>query len=86
VPVTHLASDYAADEVRIFSLLRDTAGFDPKVIFDIGASNGEWSRIISEVFPNAVYHLFEPLAAIRQTTSKPWNSTCKLTQTSFFIL
>jgi FkbM family methyltransferase len=36
-------------------------GFSPQVIFDIGASDGSWSKDIVEVFPNAEFHLFEPL-------------------------
>lgn len=39
------------------------AGFYPKVVYDIGASQGYWSALVSDqVFPNASYHLFEPLA------------------------
>lgn len=37
---------------------------DPKVIYDIGASMGHWTKKAKEVWPNAEYHLFdaEPLA------------------------
>lgn len=38
------------------------AGFHPEVIYDIGASTSRWSSRMIEVFPNATYHLFEPLA------------------------
>lgn len=41
-----------------------TLGFSPKCIFDIGASNGSWSWSMKEVFPDAVYHLFEPMAEV----------------------
>src|SRR5215813_150309 len=54
---------FAAHEVRIFSLLGN-AGFEPKVIFDVGAANGTWSALVHEVFPAALYHLFEPLAEV----------------------
>lgn len=37
-------------------------GFKPNLIFDVGASNGEWSARVVEVFPDSQYHLFEPLA------------------------
>lgn len=45
---------------KIFSRLAKK-GYQPQVIFDVGASNGCWSTIINEVFPNSQYHLFEPL-------------------------
>ena len=38
-------------------------GYRPSVIYDIGASDGKWSVTMSEVFPAASYHLFEPLTA-----------------------
>lgn len=37
-------------------------GFNPTCIFDVGASNGSWSNRISAIFPEASFHLFEPLA------------------------
>jgi FkbM family methyltransferase len=57
--------EFAENEVRVFSLLRDH-GFQPRVIYDIGAANGTWSALVSEVFPDASFHLFEPLAEIHQ--------------------
>ncbi len=39
-------------------------GFNPNCIFDIGAAGGQWSKIISSVFPEAQFHLCEPLADI----------------------
>ena len=40
--------------------LRDL-GLEVRHVFDIGASNGNWSRRVSEDFPNACFELFEPL-------------------------
>lgn len=37
--------------------------YHPNVVFDIGASTGFWSEMISTVLPEASYELFEPLAA-----------------------
>ena len=34
--------------------------FIPKIIFDIGASNGEWTKNCRKVFPYSNYFLFEP--------------------------
>ncbi|ADI39139.1 FkbM family methyltransferase [Waddlia chondrophila] len=38
-------------------------GFDPKIIYDIGAYHGLWSKNIQRVFPNAQFHLFEANAS-----------------------
>lgn len=35
-------------------------GFAPKVIHDVGAARGEWSRLAHSIFPNARIHAFEP--------------------------
>jgi FkbM family methyltransferase len=45
-------------------------GFSPSCIYDIGASNGSWSWSMKEVFPDATYHLFEPLAEIHPPYAK----------------
>jgi FkbM family methyltransferase len=49
-------------ERQIFTILRD-AGFKPKNIVDIGASNGDWTRCCLPIFPTANYQLYEPLYA-----------------------
>lgn len=36
-------------------------GYTPGCVFDIGAASGWWSSIMSDVFPDANYELFEPL-------------------------
>ena len=36
-------------------------GLDLRLFFDVGASNGAWSRRVSEDFPEASFELFEPL-------------------------
>jgi FkbM family methyltransferase len=48
-------------ERRVFRKLK-AKGFDPKVVYDIGASTGIWSEVIAGVFPEAEFHMFEPLA------------------------
>lgn len=55
------ATTYAHDAQQRLRLLQ-TLGFSPSCIFDIGGSNGSWTRVVHEVFPSAHYHLFEPLA------------------------
>jgi len=37
-------------------------GYEPSVVYDIGASNGVWSDTIALTLPEAEYYLFEPLA------------------------
>lgn len=55
------ATPFAATECRFFSDLCDR-GFVVDSVFDIGGSNGAWSTSMVEVFPNARFDLFEPLA------------------------
>ena len=55
--------EFAADEIRVFSLLANT-GFRPGTVYDIGAANGTWATLISNVFPDASFHMFEPLAEV----------------------
>jgi FkbM family methyltransferase len=52
---------FGAGEVAFFKRLH-SFGYVPTVIYDIGASNGHWSETIQAVFPQAKYHLFEPLS------------------------
>ncbi len=52
--------DFACKDIlRLKSLKK--RGFEPKVIFDIGASNGLWSKKMATVFPSSKFYLFEPL-------------------------
>ena len=41
-------------------------GYQPRVVYDIGASTGIWSEVIARVLPEAQYHLFEPLAEVAE--------------------
>ncbi len=61
------SEDFAAHETRVFTLLA-SAGFAPATIYDIGAANGTWSAVISNnVFPDAAFHMFEPLAKLNES-------------------
>ncbi len=55
---------FAGIERAFFSKLGDL-GFAPRCVLDIGASNGSWSSMIAEVFPEARFEMFEPLAGRR---------------------
>lgn len=56
VPPSHAFS-------RMFERLAHAAGlgFSPKVIVDVGASNGRWTRDCMKVFPDANYYCIEAL-------------------------
>jgi FkbM family methyltransferase len=64
---------FSEAEIRLLEQLK-AYGYSPKVIYDIGASNGMWSYAINRVFPQAQYELFEPLSetldAYRETIEK----------------
>ncbi|HKP23030.1 MAG TPA: FkbM family methyltransferase [Dongiaceae bacterium] len=47
-------------EREIFSVLR-AKGFSPKLIIDIGASDGSWTSHCRKIFPDPQYRLYEPL-------------------------
>lgn len=57
-------------------------GFLPTCVFDVGASNGSWSWRVKDVFPDANFHLFEPLAtthppyrhSLERLTATGWNA------------
>ncbi|MEL4898649.1 FkbM family methyltransferase [Crocosphaera sp. Alani8] len=55
-----LTKNFAQLDQDLFTLLKNF-GYQPKVIFDVGASNGTWSYNISQVYSDANYYLFEPL-------------------------
>jgi FkbM family methyltransferase len=54
---------FAGSDLKFFKQLLDE-GYRPSVIFDIGASNAQWSTCVSEILPDAEYHLFEPMTAL----------------------
>jgi FkbM family methyltransferase len=54
---------FAADENLFRSLC--AAGFEPRLVFDIGSSVAEWSRVMGSFFPNAQFLLFEPLIGLK---------------------
>lgn len=67
--VAGASEEFAAHETRVFALLA-RAGFAPAVIFDIGAARGAWSASIRNVFPEAAFHMFEPLAKLNEGYEK----------------
>jgi FkbM family methyltransferase len=63
--------EFADTDVRILKRLAD-AGYDPATIYDIGASNGGWTRAALEVFPKARVECFEPLADHSEPYAAGW--------------
>ena len=45
---------------KVFKRLKKL-GYNPQIIFDIGASNSGWSYYMNKVLPEAEFYLFEPL-------------------------
>jgi FkbM family methyltransferase len=41
-------------------------GFDPKVVIDVGAYRGEWTRLCKRIFPSAQVLMIEPQSARRR--------------------
>lgn len=58
--------EWGNHERRVFRLFAQ-AGFRPKTVYDIGAANGSWSELLYAIYPEAAYHLFEPLAEYKQS-------------------
>jgi FkbM family methyltransferase len=56
-----MAQELFPDDLRILRRLA-ASGYTPKVIYDIGASNGIWTDIISQSLKGTQFHMFEPLA------------------------
>ena len=40
--------------------LKNKHSFNPKVIFDIGAYKGDWTKMCLKIFPKSKFYLFEP--------------------------
>jgi FkbM family methyltransferase len=51
------------EESRTFAKLIK-GNFNPAIIYDIGAAEGEWSSAMSALFPASQFHLFDPLASL----------------------
>lgn len=45
-------------------------GIRPSSIFDVGAANGLWSQMALKYWPNATYHLIEPLKEQKEELQK----------------
>lgn len=51
---------FGEEDSAILNVL-EQLGFQPNAIYDVGASDGSWTRLCSNIFPGIPYLLFEPL-------------------------
>lgn len=58
-------------ELNFFQAFKD-CGFEPEAVFDIGSSHAGWSWRLSSLFPEAAFHLFEPLFDYKPNYQKDW--------------
>jgi FkbM family methyltransferase len=79
---------YVKNKGRTFAKMEDTLsflhekGFRPEYIMDVGANNGDWSRLAKKVFPDTKFILFEPQIEFE----KELDDFCKLTPGSKYFL
>lgn len=57
---------FAEIDVQLLTLLKNH-NFNFKTVYDVGASNGTWSLRAGSVFPDAVFHLFDPLLGVQES-------------------
>jgi FkbM family methyltransferase len=50
-------------------------GFSPTCIYDVGAAHGLWTRTAAQVFPEACFQMFEPLARVNPDYEKGLQAT-----------
>jgi FkbM family methyltransferase len=64
----------------VFEALRraKTGGLAPAFIFDIGASNGQWTQACRDIFPQARYLLVDPLEANRMALAAMAQSDARI--------
>jgi FkbM family methyltransferase len=71
LPVPAFVHPDFAEMFRFCERLK-TTGWRPDFVVDIGASSGIWSRLVSEVFPNAQFVLCDPIfSRYRDVWDKP---------------
>jgi FkbM family methyltransferase len=63
--IVRTGNEYYHEEQSIFRSFKD-AGLRPEVIFAVGSAQAGWSRSVSLVFPEAQFHVFEPLVGPKQ--------------------
>ncbi|SEP93046.1 methyltransferase, FkbM family [Solimonas aquatica] len=57
---------FSYDFMDQFLLFLAAKGFEPRLIFDIGAAKGHWARMARAAFPHAKIHMFEPIGAWKE--------------------
>lgn len=62
-----------------------TLGFDPGVIYDIGAAQGTWSQDAAGLWPSACIHAFEPNPSFQDELRRVGAVLAKLTIHAVFV-
>ena len=60
------------DTWNTLTKLKKEHSFNPKMILDVGAYKGEWTKMCLKIFPDAKYYLFEPQKKIELFLKKPF--------------
>lgn len=50
-------------------------GFDPQIILDVGAFDGNWTKDCKRIFPHSVYYLIEPQDKLSNVLKRMENDT-----------
>ena len=50
----------AARETKQLMYRLKSLGFTPHTVLDVGANNGEWSKLVSSIYSGAFFTLIEP--------------------------
>src|ERR1051326_7704705 len=77
--VSRLRPENRFDAMEQTLRLLHKAGYQPRVIIDAGANEGNWTRMAMRFFPNAHIHLIEPQPAYYRTLKLLVKSAGKLT-------
>ena len=75
--VDYLKGEPQATLMIKYLLFLRRIGFEPRVIYDIGAYNASWSNIIQEIFPDTRVILFDAsMSNISYYSNKEYFTTC----------
>lgn len=64
------AEGFTGDNKRLFNKLKNKCGFEPSHIVDVGASDGQWSRELLNIFPSGKYLLIDGNTAFSNDLKK----------------
>ena len=70
----------ASNRARLYGVLEflKESDFSPRLVYDIGANRGNWTRLALKFFPDAKYILFEPQDWLRESVEDLLQDGAKL--------